>query len=66
MRKVRDDLNRALFWGYMLDESTDKSVLEEVIVYARFIDTKEGQIKPVTCHTRTYFHLKCINLCKPL
>jgi hypothetical protein len=29
----------------MLGEATDKSVLEEVIVYARFIDTVEGKIK---------------------
>ena len=36
-KELRDDICKALFWSYMLDESTDISVTEEVIVYVRFI-----------------------------
>ena len=35
-KELRDDVCRALFWSYMLDESTDKAVAEEVIVYVRY------------------------------
>lgn len=43
-QEIKEDINQALFWSYMLDEATDKSVLEEVIIYARFIDITEGKI----------------------
>ena len=33
-KELRDDICQTLFWSYMLDESTDKAVTEEVIVYA--------------------------------
>ena len=43
-KELRDDICKALFWSYMLDESTDKSVTEEVIVYARFVNIAKGQV----------------------
>ena len=43
-KEVKDDINQALFWSYMLDESTDMSILEEVIIYACFIDIAESKI----------------------
>ena len=36
-KELREDICRALFWSYMLDESTDKAVAEEVIIYVRFV-----------------------------
>ena len=43
-RELRDDICKALFWSYMLDESTDKSVTEEVIAYARFVNIAKGEV----------------------
>ena len=43
-REVKEDICKALFWSYMLDESTHKSVTEEVILYARFVDVAKGEI----------------------
>ena len=43
-RELRDDICKALFWSYVLDESTDKSVTEEVIVYARFVNIAKGEV----------------------
>ena len=31
-KELRKEINDALFWSYMLDESTDKSVTEELIL----------------------------------
>lgn len=44
-KELREDVCQALFWSYMLDESTDKAVAEEVIVYVRFVDILKGQLK---------------------
>ena len=43
-RELMDDICKALFWSYMLDESTDKFVTEEVIVYARFVNIAKGEV----------------------
>ena len=43
-RELTDDICKALFWSYMLDESTDKFVTEEVIVYARFVNIAKGEV----------------------
>lgn len=42
-KELREDICRALFWSYMLDESTDKAVAEEVIIYVRFVHIPRGQ-----------------------
>ena len=46
-RELRDDICKALFWSYNLDESTDKSVTEEVIVYARFVNIAKGEVMTI-------------------
>ena len=43
-RELRDNICKALFWSYMLDESTDMSVTEEVIAYARFVNIAKGEV----------------------
>ena len=43
-RELREEISRAMFWSYMLDESTDKSVTEEVILYARFVDISKDEV----------------------
>lgn len=43
-KELRDEICRALFWSYILDESTDKSVAEEVILYARFVNITSKKI----------------------
>ena len=43
-KELRDDICMALFWSYMLVESTDKSVTEEVLMYARFVNIAKGQV----------------------
>ena len=43
-RELREEIDKAIFWSYMLDESTDKGVTEEVILYARFVDISKGEV----------------------
>ena len=43
-RELREDINNAIFWSYMLDESIDKRVTKEVILYACFINIIKSEV----------------------
>ena len=55
--EIAQSIQKALFWSYCLDESTDKRVTEELILYIRYIDLESACVQtkllgllPITGH----------------
>ena len=40
-----EDIARARFWSYVIAESTDTSVIEQVLIYGRYLNVSKGKIE---------------------
>ena len=45
IKETRDDVSSSLFWSAMTDETTDSSVIEQVITYVRFVNVANKSIE---------------------
>ena len=42
---LTEQINDALYWAYMIDETTDSSVEEQLSIYVRFVDLSKAKIE---------------------
>ena len=49
---ISESINKSLFWSNLIDESTDNSVTEKLILYVRYVDLDKAcvQIKLLGVH----------------